>query len=99
LRIFSSDFVISLCALSGAHRNQSAWRPSFPFRVAPVLPVEPDHLMISNAPRLSAFVAGLCDRQCNERSLADNDGAATLLGMEPTTLWSRLRSLGISSEK
>jgi len=24
---------------------------------------------------------------------------ATLLGMEPTTLWSRLRSLGISSEK
>jgi hypothetical protein len=55
--------------------------------------------MISNAPRLSAFVAGLCDRKCNERSLADNDGAATLLGMEPTTLWSRLRSLGISSEK
>jgi hypothetical protein len=55
--------------------------------------------MISNAPRLSAFVAGLCDRQCNERSLADNDGAAILLGMEPTTLWSRLRSLGISSEK
>jgi hypothetical protein len=60
---------------------------------------EPDHLMISNAPRLSAFVAGLCDRQCNERSLADNDGAAALLGMKPTTLWSRLRSLGISSEK
>jgi transcriptional regulator with GAF, ATPase, and Fis domain len=27
------------------------------------------------------------------------DGAAALLGMRPTTLWSRLRSLGISAEK
>jgi len=41
-----------------------------------------------------------------ERALAECDGrvygkngAAALLGMKPTTLWSRLRTLGISTEK
>jgi transcriptional regulator with GAF, ATPase, and Fis domain len=37
-------------------------------------------------------------RQCNGQVYGD-DGAAVLLGMKPTTLWSRLRSLGISTEK
>jgi transcriptional regulator with GAF, ATPase, and Fis domain len=41
-----------------------------------------------------------------ERALAQSDGqvygtrgAAALLGMKPTTLWSRLRSLGISTRR
>ena len=37
-------------------------------------------------------------RQCNGQVYGEN-GAAVLLGMKPTTLWSRLRSLGISTEK
>jgi transcriptional regulator with GAF, ATPase, and Fis domain len=37
-------------------------------------------------------------RQCNGQVYGE-DGAAVLLGMKPTTLWSRLRSLGISKEK
>jgi hypothetical protein len=36
--------------------------------------------------------------RCNGR-VYGKDGAAALLGMKPTTLWSRLRSLGISTEK
>jgi DNA-binding NtrC family response regulator len=37
-------------------------------------------------------------RQCNGQVYGE-DGAAALLGMKPTTLWSRLRSLGVSTEK
>ena len=37
-------------------------------------------------------------RRCNGQ-VYGKDGAAALLGMKPTTLWSRLRSLGISTEK
>ena len=37
-------------------------------------------------------------RRCNGQ-VYGRDGAAALLGMKPTTLWSRLRSLGISTEK
>jgi transcriptional regulator with GAF, ATPase, and Fis domain len=37
-------------------------------------------------------------RQCNGQVYGE-DGAAVLLGMKPTTLWSRIRSLGISTEK
>jgi transcriptional regulator with GAF, ATPase, and Fis domain len=37
-------------------------------------------------------------RQCDGQ-VYGKDGAAALLGMKPTTLWSRLRSLGISTEK
>ena len=37
-------------------------------------------------------------RQCKGQ-VYGKDGAAALLGMKPTTLWSRLRSLGISLEK
>jgi transcriptional regulator with GAF, ATPase, and Fis domain len=37
-------------------------------------------------------------RQCNGQ-VYGRDGAAALLGMKPTTLWSRLRSLGMSAEK
>jgi transcriptional regulator with GAF, ATPase, and Fis domain len=37
-------------------------------------------------------------RQCNGQ-VYGMDGAAALLGMKPTTLWSRLRSLGISAQK
>ena len=36
-------------------------------------------------------------RQCKGQ-VYGKDGAAALLGMKPTTLWSRLRSLGISTE-
>ena len=36
--------------------------------------------------------------RCDGRVYGKN-GAAALLGMKPTTLWSRLRSLGISTEK
>ena len=36
--------------------------------------------------------------RCNGQ-VYGNDGAAALLGMKPTTLWSRLRSLGISTER
>jgi transcriptional regulator with GAF, ATPase, and Fis domain len=36
--------------------------------------------------------------QCNGQVYGKN-GAAALLGMKPTTLWSRLRSLRISTEK
>jgi transcriptional regulator with GAF, ATPase, and Fis domain len=36
-------------------------------------------------------------RRCNGQVYGRN-GAAALLGMKPTTLWSRLRSLGISTE-
>jgi transcriptional regulator with GAF, ATPase, and Fis domain len=36
--------------------------------------------------------------RCNGQ-VYGKDGAAALLGMKPTTLWSRLRSLGISTEK
>ena len=37
-------------------------------------------------------------RRCNGQ-VYGKDGAAALLGMRPTTLWSRLRSLGISTEQ
>jgi len=37
-------------------------------------------------------------RQCNGQ-VYGKDGAAALLGMKPTTLWARLRSLGISRGK
>jgi transcriptional regulator with GAF, ATPase, and Fis domain len=37
-------------------------------------------------------------RRCNGQ-VYGKGGAAALLGMKPTTLWSRLRSLGISTEK
>jgi transcriptional regulator with GAF, ATPase, and Fis domain len=37
-------------------------------------------------------------RQCNGQ-VYGKDGAAALLGMKPTTLWSRLRSLGISTDR
>ncbi|MBV8401513.1 MAG: sigma 54-interacting transcriptional regulator [Acetobacteraceae bacterium] len=37
-------------------------------------------------------------RRCNGQ-VYGKDGAAALLGMKPTTLWSRMRSLGISIEK
>jgi transcriptional regulator with GAF, ATPase, and Fis domain len=37
-------------------------------------------------------------RRCNGQ-VYGKEGAAALLGMKPTTLWSRLRSLGISTEK
>jgi formate hydrogenlyase transcriptional activator len=37
-------------------------------------------------------------RRCNGQVYGKH-GAAALLGMKPTTLWSRLRSLGISAEK
>ena len=36
--------------------------------------------------------------RCNGQ-VYGNEGAAALLGMKPTTLWSRLRSLGISTER
>jgi DNA-binding NtrC family response regulator len=36
--------------------------------------------------------------RCNGQVYGE-DGAAALLGMKPTTLWSRLRSLGISTER
>ena len=36
--------------------------------------------------------------RCNGQ-VYGKDGAAALLGMKPTTLWSRLRSLGISTER
>jgi transcriptional regulator with GAF, ATPase, and Fis domain len=36
--------------------------------------------------------------RCNGQVYGKN-GAAALLGMKPTTLWSRLQSLGISTEK
>jgi transcriptional regulator with GAF, ATPase, and Fis domain len=36
--------------------------------------------------------------RCNGQ-VYGKDGAAALLGMKPTTLWSRLRSLGIATEK
>jgi transcriptional regulator of acetoin/glycerol metabolism len=37
-------------------------------------------------------------RRCNGQ-VYGKEGAAALLGMRPTTLWSRLRSLGISTEQ
>ena len=36
-------------------------------------------------------------RQCKGQVYGKDDAAA-LLGMKPTTLWSRLRSLGITTE-
>jgi transcriptional regulator with GAF, ATPase, and Fis domain len=36
--------------------------------------------------------------RCNGQ-VYGKDGAAALLGMKPTTLWSRLRSLGVSTER
>ena len=72
------------------------------------LPQKPATSRVEHDPARVLTLTEIKDMECAniERALArcngqvyGKNGAAALLGMKPTTLWSRLRSLGISTEK